>query len=581
MGVLHLRHIRNAIERNIRPHLDLSDLAGRGEASVERVATSRGLAALALCARCDISFATAAEAVTDGFNDHGVDALYYDQTEQRLYIVQSKWHESGTGSLDQAAAGSLASGTRDLLVPRLDRFNQRVRHKEPELVSALENTNLRVVVVAAHTGMDAISEHARRVIADLLDEHNDVSALVSFLEMNQAELYRTATSTVVGAPIDVEVAVREWGFVESPFSAFYGRVHVSEISQWYREHGPTLFDQNLRKFIPHSTVNESIKATLHTAPDLFWYFNNGITVLCNRLVKKPIGGPDRSQATLECQGIAVVNGAQTVGSIAAAVDVHGDAAIDASVFVRFISLEDCPPGFATAITRATNTQNRIEPRDFASLDPEQARLKRDLLMENGKQYAYQTGDAVADSDAGCSIDEAAVALACRTSVDLAVLAKRNVGRLYEDIEKHPYRTLFNPDLTAKCLWNTVVCSRIVERTIKRMQTALPTSSRLTLVHGNRFLQNVVLEHIPADDLCHDEQGQVPPIKDLEKATRVAATALIHTLTEWAPDAYMGSLFKNYERCRELKEKIGEVVDSGTYGPLLELSPTQPRLFESE
>ena len=64
------------------------------------------------------------------------------------------------------------------------------------------------------------------------------------------------------------------------------------------------------------------------------------------------------------------------------------------------------------MTTATNTQNRIEKRDFASLDPTQDRLKNELLLDLNKQYIYKTGERQPPPENGCNIDEATIALAC-------------------------------------------------------------------------------------------------------------------------------------------------------------------------
>ncbi|PYR31209.1 MAG: hypothetical protein DMF90_26075 [Acidobacteria bacterium] len=75
----------------------------------------------------------------------------------------------------------------------------------------------------------------------------------------------------------------------------------------------------------------------------------------------------------------MVNGAQTVGTIAQVFGA-GDAIQGAKVPAKFISLGNCPDGFAADVTRAANTQNRIERRDFAALDPRQEELRIELLF---------------------------------------------------------------------------------------------------------------------------------------------------------------------------------------------------------
>jgi len=196
-------------------------------------------------------------------------------------------------------------------------------------------------------------------------------------------------------------------------------------------------DRNLRKFIHDSSVDAAITATLLSEPSRFWYFNNGITVLCDRIEKAPAGGASRKSGKFVFEGATVVNGAQTVGSIGRAADADANQVADARVHTRFISLEDCPPDFATDVTRATNTQNRVERRDFVAIDHEQERLRTDLQLEQGKIYAIKTGEPDPPPIHGCTVVDATIALACAHSPDLAVQAKREIGRLWEDVAKPP------------------------------------------------------------------------------------------------------------------------------------------------
>ena len=96
--------------------------------------------------------------------------------------------------------------------------------------------------------------------------------------------------------------------------------------------------------------------------------------------------------------------------------------------VKLISLESCPPDFSTQVTRAANTQNRIENRDFAALDPEQTRLRTEMLLSLNKEYVFRSGDQAPDQSNGCTLDEATIALACANSdATDAVNAKQAIG----------------------------------------------------------------------------------------------------------------------------------------------------------
>ncbi|XPP25967.1 MAG: AIPR family protein [Leucobacter sp.] len=154
--------------------------------------------------------------------------------------------------------------------------------------------------------------------------------------------------------------------VSEPYTAYYGQVEATELAEWWKSHRSNLFDRNIRKFIVDSEVNVALATTLESEPEHFWYFNNGITVLCDQVVRAPVGGASRRTGKFELRGATVVNGAQTVGTIGRFAERDPAAVSNARVQVRFISLEASSNRFDALVTRATNTQNRVERRDFVA-----------------------------------------------------------------------------------------------------------------------------------------------------------------------------------------------------------------------
>ena len=268
--------------------------------------------------------------------------------------------------------------------------------------------------------------------------------------------------------VDLIINLKDWGQVKSPYKAYYGRIDAKAIASWH-SNLDILFSRNLRKFKGLTEVNDAIVSTLVDKPDAFWYFNNGITMLCKQLSKARKGGSGRKKGRFICKGVSIVNGAQTVGSIIKAYTKDTKQLEEAELLIRLISLENCSKSFSAEVTRATNTQNKIELRDFVALDPEQLRLKKEFLL-TGKKYVYMSGDPLPHPDEGCDLSEATVALACANpDLGLAVQAKREISKLWEDIEASPYKLIFNKSLSATHLWRMVQIYRQVEGILKNEQ----------------------------------------------------------------------------------------------------------------
>ncbi len=460
MGIVQLNQIRTRISDTLAPLVDVSDVQS-GQEEIQRL--TRGLAALALVHLLDTDPNAATAAITDGFGDNGIDAIAVDAENSVVYLVQSKWSQNGTGSPALGDVQKFIKGFRDLVNAEFSRFNAKVQAKKNALVAALNDPDVRFVLVIAHSGQDPLSAQAETAIQDLLAEVNDPIDTASFTMLSQAELHQFLTMGIHGKAPDLAVTLYDWGSTQEPYAAYYGQVDASEVADWWRKYNVKLFRQNLRQFLGDSDVNASITETLVKEPGKFWYFNNGITVLCQKVAKTALGGTSKKTGKFAFEGVSIVNGAQTVGCIGRAADDHPQAVGDARVSIRFISLENCPDDFAEEVTRGTNTQNRVGPREFVALDSEQDRLATELALD-GKRYAIKSGESSPSPDSGCTVVEATVALACAQSEsDFAVQAKREIGRIWAGAEtaggSSQYRRLFGPKLTGHQLWRTVLVLR--------------------------------------------------------------------------------------------------------------------------
>ena len=295
-----------------------------------------------------------------------------------------------------------SSGVKDLLEPRFERFNEKIRHKQDMIMAALEDSSARYVLIITYTGQQPLSADAHRPLDDLLEDLNDPTELVSLEVLSQSELHAAIARQALGESVTMEIMLQDYGHIAEPYDAFYGQVDVSDIATW-EQYGQALTNKNLRGFKGNTDVNDGIAATLQVSPEKFWYFNNGITIIAERIGKKPIGGVSRTSGVFVCEGASVVNGAQTVGTITALGISNPENLKNARVLVRLVSLEKCPEGFGTELTRAANTQNRIEKKDFAALDPQQERLKTELWLGYQKEYAYKTGDPEPAPERGCTL----------------------------------------------------------------------------------------------------------------------------------------------------------------------------------
>ena len=557
MSIIHVNHIKADCRARFSGIIYISDINARPE-DAENHFLTRALAAFSLCAVAKIEDREAANCVTDEPYDDGIDAFYYSSAKHVCYLVQSKWSNAGSGSIDVGSVLKFIQGIRHLLQGSFAALGPKMQKRQHELIDVLGDSSATFVLVIAYTGRAELSADVRKPLDELVEELNEDSDLVSLQTLRQQELHRVVEQRAFGSSVDFDILLHEYGKVSAPFKAYYGHMDVADIAGWAK-YGDNLYTRNIRGFKGSTEVNEAILGTLRTLPERFIYFNNGITITCTGLARKPLGSGSRTSGVFECKGVSVVNGAQTVGSILSFLSANSSnpaaAAANAKVMVRITSLENEPIDLSFDITRAVNTQNRIERRDFAALDPNQSRLKSEMLLSFQKDYVFRTGDASPTPENGCTLDEATVGLACSNpDISLALLAKREIGKLYEDIHSAPYTILFNGSTSAQVMWRAVHITRVVDNCLKDMQLSTEGKMRLIAIHFNRFILHLVFRNIGRLDMPDDEWHKLD-LDTINRATKDILQKTTDTVVELYPTAYPGSLFKNATKSKSIAVKV--------------------------
>lgn len=482
--------------------IDMSDCGTKKANHKKDAFNSRALAAYSLHILAEVSPSNAAKAIVDGYEDNGIDALLFQKKQNTLWLVQSKWIQDGQSSPKAAELRSFKDGIFDLLdfTNKIERFNYKFEAKEDEIKSAFSSPGLKIKIVVAYTGSE-LSKHGRGVISDCINElnDNDISTDIASIEVfNLDRAFKAVTDSHKQEDIEVRVSLSSWGRVEEPYQAIYGQINAVDVAKWWVQHKNKLFSKNIRDFIGESEVNLEIRKTIENEPELFWYFNNGITVLCKDITKADVK-KDRKEGEFLAKGISVVNGAQTIGNIGALYQEYSqdekEKLESAEIFIRFISLDKCPEDFGLKVTRATNTQNKVETRDFVALDSQQERLYREF-RSGGRNYHYKrTAETFVKDDKNYELEEATVALACANDdINLVIAAKQELTKLWSDTSEHPYTTLFKPSVHAIQLWRQIDVKREVEKIIKNKQEKPNNQLESDLLkYGNLFVLHLVFK----------------------------------------------------------------------------------------
>ncbi len=552
MSVIHLNQIRNHITELLSGKLDMSDVGGKMS---EDLFLTRALAAYAVHFLSQVDPNIVGASVTDGGNDNGLDAIYYDEGERRLYLVQSKWIKKGKGEPDYGAVKKFIGGVTDLFNLRFDKFNDKIKSKKLDVLKALNDPYSKYTLVIAYTSIDGLAEPAQGDLQALIDDLNDASEVVELCVLKQQDLHKSLTLSVSGDPITLELQLRHWGKIDEPYPAYYGQVCATQIAEWWSLYHTRLFAKNLRSLLGDTDINVEIRQTLAEVPALFWYFNNGITIVAQNIVKSMAHGSNTDVGNFTCTEMSIVNGAQTVGTIGRFSESPLADLERVNVPVRLIAIGDQSTGFGETVTRTNNRQNRIDNRDFVALDPEQTRLKTELAID-GIAYHVMRSEGFEPSDKSFDLVESTTALACASGKGgLVVQLKREIGRLWEDIERAPYRELFHPQVSGIYIWRCVKTQRLIDSFLeKSIERDDPDNRRAGIVlHGNRILSCLVFNSLQINRF-HDPNFLFDEYLDkagIESIVMKFIGRITTAVERHYSNSIIPTLFKNRTKCEDL------------------------------
>lgn len=436
---------------------------------------SRSLAAYAVHKLSGCSLQEAADSVVDGGGDAGIDALFYSPAARTMWVVQSKYIRDGQGQPALKEVNSFVQGLTFLLEGKFNAFSQNKgkawNQIAPQLESIFKNVE-QVRSVLVYSGINVISDDRLFLFEDVKTKFNaEDDEYVDFHLCNLTRIHDWLVGADEGVGVEqVDLTVINPSWTKRPYETVLGLIPLRDLAQLYADYGRALVAANIRYYKGKTDVNEQIMRTICEEPEHFFYLNNGLTAYCDRLSVHNLDRNRMEYKRITTKCFSIVNGAQTLGSIAEFLKSHSTDDLKGSVFIKVISLERCEDDrkFAERITHSTNFQNQIGSRDFVALDEQQERIASELKL-SGIAYHYKDDAEVPDlDDHNFDLTEATIASACLANEpDFCARTLCNRPSLWSMGEDYPgaerpsrYERVFRNDRPARMVWRAVQTQRI-------------------------------------------------------------------------------------------------------------------------
>lgn len=437
----------------------------------------------------------AAELMTEGGNDAGVDGLHIGEVEDGEFLVtifQGKYKVkdlSGEANFPETGVQKAVDTVSVLFDPyRKVTLNEKIAPKIEEIRSLIRDAcipNVRVILCNNGVQWAAQANHwideAKKDYGDKVDFiHFNHDSIVNILQRSKKV---DTTLTLSGQAI-----VEDMNYMR----VLVGRVAVQEIHRLFNEHGDRLLERNIRRYLGLHTnrVNTAIHNTLcdPLRSDKFYFYNNGITVVCDKFDYNAF---QKSDYKVQLKNMQVINGGQTCKTIQETLNHGGMSGLvgeSAYVMVRIYQLAETDKDFIQDITYATNSQNPVDLRDLRSNDEIQKQLEIGIT-DLGYTYKRQREEGGGGSNVVTSsiVAESVLAIWRERPHQAKFRRKEHFGKLYDDIFKA---------LNAAQALLAVLIFRAVENERKRPTSLTPpdympyASHYISMLIGRRLLADM-------------------------------------------------------------------------------------------
>lgn len=381
----------------------------------------------------------AAQALTGGAKDKGVDAVLIDDRTKSVFIAQGKYREKiAVKTEGRADVLSFAQLAVDLCGDN-EGFNRLSKDLAPDVLGKLiearrriRNHDYRLQLYYVTTGKcsSPLIEEARRVVRTA-----ESPATIEIVSGNRVLLLLSDYLDGVAPPVpslDLEMESGGGVKLEGILQRYDRRTDIeswvfpmagSSVAGIFEAADVRIFARNVRWFLGNTDINKGMETTLEREPEYFWYYNNGITIVCDHAeaVKS------RGRTVLRVTNPQIINGQQTTRTLAKMV-TNGTRA---SVLVRVIRVPRLIKGrntdndgfesLVSKIVSATNWQNEIRPSDLMSNDRRQIQIEREFRKLGywyvrkrqtkgearrfaGKHLRLIKKEELAQAVAGCDLD---------------------------------------------------------------------------------------------------------------------------------------------------------------------------------
>lgn len=384
----------------------------------------------------------AVDSLTGGPGDKSSDGIYFDHDNRIVFLIQGKFHQKNSVIEPRSAIIALADLARCIVSESKEAFNSVINRANTKATALLNDSrklihqrDYQLVARFVTTGKisDTNIEEGESRLEDYEVARFETFAFKDLMKLMQDYMEGAAPpvpavslnvqGTEVFNRIDKKTGITSWIIT----------MRGSEVGKLFTDIGIRLFARNIRGYLGNTEINKGMKYTMEVEPEYFWYYNNGITIVCDgaKQIKKGTSN------IIKVSNAQIINGQQTTRTLALSTKN------DAEVLVKLIEIPRAEEKhnsqyrhLISEIVSATNWQNSISQADLKSNDIEQVRIEKEFKKLNyfyiRKRMNKSEANKYGADKYNIIIKKDALARACAACLSDPYEVRLGLDRLFED-----------------------------------------------------------------------------------------------------------------------------------------------------
>ena len=335
-------------------------------------------------------------------HDKGIDCYAFDEESLKLSIIQNKYY-------DPAASSQISTSyIQDISVLPVGLLKQNAYTHSSDLQKLYNKYSKKIgfnIEIVIYISKELQSIDRKNYISEFNknpENKNITLKLCDITDIYQLyyEDYSEGTNTNFNVRLKFSsnnqlLNIKKEEFF-APIHAKYLMLSVKEFYEMLdqaKQAKYNLFDENIRDYLGSSgKINSKIKETLLSPKDRknFFYYNNGVTVVCKRIDKSSQPENGTGKQILKIENPKIVNGCQTVSTIFEVLKDYKDENENLDVFdnvyvmAKFLDMSSISKQSEAAIlaeniVKCNNSQNSIDVSVFDYRKKELQRIQSHLF----------------------------------------------------------------------------------------------------------------------------------------------------------------------------------------------------------